>query len=598
MNFDQLAYDMCRHYVTDCRGQISKGQIDTILGWIRSRSLEKLATCSEQFPDTEYHCLEKVRFERQVEAFFKKNSSFSNADVCEEAAEKAFRKGELLCKLTNKRLDHYLTNENRLPPALALDITRVREIIFDVLGDFDEFLANLPMFVRFTAGATATRSRRNALPYLKVGKRHISCTDPARPYISALAKFFGYGRVTFRRTENNRVVTVPKNYKTNRTIACEPEGNLILQLAFDTYIKRCLLKIGIDLSKQSRNQELARLGSINDDLVTVDLSMASDTLSYNTVFFFFFFKWAKFLSYVRSPCGVGFGDTVKYEKFSSMGNGSTFGIETLIFGAISKVASPDLFSVYGDDIIIRSTGYDRLSTLLNFFGFKLNTQKSFLTGPFRESCGADWYEGTDITPFYMRVQNPEKLELCHIINGLSSVSTFHGNLWHFMHGLIRDHDLPLVPFNGSSISGVWVTPYYVYAKKLLSWTHKGRKTFIPRYKAFIPKARTRNVFNSRTLFLWHLDAYRGGKEILNQTQEERKEQADSVTSRPLSSRVSDPNFLGEIKDATIRTSVPTLTHGYKRKWVCWHMPSTGTPDHLFWWSDFITRSDAGSKGMD
>jgi hypothetical protein len=40
-----------------------------------------------------------------------------------------------------------------------------------------------------------------------------------------------------------------------------------------------------------------------------------------------------------------------------------------------------------------------MQSLLAICGFKTNHSKTFSDGPFRESCGADWYEGIDVRPF-------------------------------------------------------------------------------------------------------------------------------------------------------------------------------------------------------
>jgi hypothetical protein len=89
------------------------------------------------------------------------------------------------------------------------------------------------------------------------------------------------------------------------------------------------------------------------------------------------------------------------QKFSSMGNGFTFELESLIFWALSKSVS-DFVSVYGDDIIVDSTCRDRFVDLFRFCGFTTNESKSFWSGPFRESCGKHYFQGTDVTPIYQK----------------------------------------------------------------------------------------------------------------------------------------------------------------------------------------------------
>jgi hypothetical protein len=100
------------------------------------------------------------------------------------------------------------------------------------------------------------------------------------------------------------------------------------------------------------------------------------------------------------------GKPILYEKFSSMGNGYTFALETLIFWALGKAVNSltggVVLSVYGDDIICSDCSAALLMEVLQWCGFVLNRDKSFVTGPFRESCGADWHTGTRVTPQYIR----------------------------------------------------------------------------------------------------------------------------------------------------------------------------------------------------
>jgi hypothetical protein len=91
-----------------------------------------------------------------------------------------------------------------------------------------------------------------------------------------------------------------------------------------------------------------------------------------------------------------------------MGNGFTFELETLIFWGLTKALAEltgdeeHRISVYGDDIIC---GRKTALAVMQFFpliGFTINRKKSFLDGPFRESCGKHYFNGSDVTPFYVR----------------------------------------------------------------------------------------------------------------------------------------------------------------------------------------------------
>jgi hypothetical protein len=457
-------------------------------------------------------------------------------------------------------------HEDRLDPQLRRDINRTTGIIADTLGVFNDFFSDLPKRIRVTAGATATRSRRESLPYLKMRFRRLPASDSAIPYLRALGTYYGFNKVTFKVTNYNRVQTVPKNWETDRTIACEPEGNLVLQLALDSYIKECLHSLGVNLSDQFRNQRLAKEGSINDDLVTLDLSMASDTAAYNAVAWLTPSPWFKYAADIRVQEGHGFGRTFKYNKFSSMGNGATFTLETLIFAAFCKASGATRMAVYGDDLIVNKECLPRLYALLKFFGFQLNRNKSFTSGPFRESCGTDWFNGRDVTPFYLRSGGKLKSELCHNINGLASIATLGGKLHEYLRNLIIEERLPFVPFNESSISGVWIDSHEAYSQRII---RSEKHTSSLRFKAYVPKTKNRDIRTFSTYFLWHLDAARRNDVLVDER--------FPIHLRPI---------VGE--NCIIRSSVPIFSHKYVRKWVYWLPPVVATPVHLYWWTDFIT----------
>lgn len=196
---------------------------------------------------------------------------------------------------------------------------------------------------------------------------------------------------------------VAKNAKTYRAIATEPPLNGVYQLALGDYIAKRLAKFGVDLSDQSRNQRLAKEGSLTGALATLDLSSASDTVATELVYHLLPIDWALALSVGRSSAVLYKGKRIMLEKFSSMGNGFTFALESLIFWALASSCLPGgTTSVYGDDIIVETAAVPLLTEVLTACGFILSPGKSFSSGPFRESCGADYYRGFDIRPFYQK----------------------------------------------------------------------------------------------------------------------------------------------------------------------------------------------------
>jgi len=145
-------------------------------------------------------------------------------------------------------------------------------------------------------------------------------------------------------------------------------------------------------------------------IATIDLSAASDNISKYLVLHLLPCKWFELLSTWRTGI-VSVKDTREYielEKFSSMGNGYTFELESLIFLATARVAcdlskcSRSTVSVYGDDIIIPTGAVDHLFKMFERFGFTVNEEKSFHSGRFRESCGCDYINGAGVRPFFKK----------------------------------------------------------------------------------------------------------------------------------------------------------------------------------------------------
>jgi hypothetical protein len=212
--------------------------------------------------------------------------------------------------------------------------------------------------------------------------------------------------------QGSKLVTVPKNAKTDRTICIEPDLNMYFQKGIGRVFRHRLNRWGLlKPDAQQYNAELAREGSANGRLATVDLSSASDSIHLRLLDLLLPADWCGLLEQTRSPQVVlPSGKLHLLTKVSSMGNGYTFELETLIFYAISRslidlLASRDMdhrCTVFGDDIIIAVELVPVLEEVLRCLGFTLNSKKTFSSGPFRESCGKHYFNGTDVTPFYIR----------------------------------------------------------------------------------------------------------------------------------------------------------------------------------------------------
>lgn len=396
-----------------------------LLGYLRSKRYDLLYDAADALSSTVYEDATKHYVAHQLAALIRKYP-WTREEVPldpEAAAQRSFLASEHRCKWVNRwALASYRRNVDRTDPL----VIRMKRFIREVIGSRPN-LERIYAQCDFTAGASigvhgnATNLQRkllaprwsvspSALPYFAAALCHHN------HYATRVAKGNGLVQSLYV-SENdvrescelvsyNKVAFVPKTAKTHRAIAVEPLGNVFIQKGIDLELRRRLKRVGVDLSDQSLNQRMARYGSSDDSdegLCTIDLSSASDSISIEVVRLLLPPAWFEFLNRVRSPSyKLPDGSIRRYEKFCSMGNGFCFPLESLIFASIASafggVGGKD-WAVYGDDIIVRRKAFDGVLSLLKRFGFKPNRKKTFGEGPFRESCGGNWYQDEDVTPF-------------------------------------------------------------------------------------------------------------------------------------------------------------------------------------------------------
>ncbi len=233
-----------------------------------------------------------------------------------------------------------------------------------------------------------------------------------------------------------RVVSVPKTVTTPRIIAIEPVCMQYMQQAikreFDELWDRPSISgrtnfphFFINTRSQVPNQDLAREGSITGALATLDLSEASDRVANRLV------HWlvmdhphlGEAIQATRSRhADVPHIGVLRLSKFASMGSALTFPVEAMVFLTVvfigierelgRHLTSKDIESfigkvrVYGDDIIVPVDCVDSVYRSLELYGFKVNEHKSFWNGKFRESCGKEYFDGTDVTLVRLRRDIP------------------------------------------------------------------------------------------------------------------------------------------------------------------------------------------------
>ncbi|DAD49900.1 TPA_asm: RNA-directed RNA polymerase [ssRNA phage ESE019] len=361
---------------------------------------------------------------RQMLAFYEKLDCLPTGIDREAKAFEKFVEAEEACKATNDRFRS--AGWRNFSPAVV-------QILFYTMNEISHILGRPPSLAsldyRFGPGATSSIRRNKASIQQKLAEKP-SCSETMlhHAYFRSFLREFPHwldchaesafdseGYEVWRvdvSVETSKLCFVPKNAKTFRSIITQPTLNSLYQLGIGDYMVKRLKRVGVDLGDQSKNQRKARIGSITGDIATVDLQSASDRIATHLVKFLLQDDWYDLLLFGRCPTYTYKGSSPKrLEQFSSMGNGFTFPLETLLFYSLARAVLKymnasaeewDMLSVYGDDITLPSRCFSLLTEVFTECGFLVNSKKSFSNGPFRESCGADYLQGIDIRPFYVR----------------------------------------------------------------------------------------------------------------------------------------------------------------------------------------------------
>lgn len=233
-----------------------------------------------------------------------------------------------------------------------------------------------------------------------------------------------FERFGFTPVKGGKLFFAPKNAEISRTCCTESNLGLLLQMAAGAFLELRLKRhFGISLSEQpDNNRELARIGSIDGSKGTIDLVSASDSIGLQRFLQYFptgFLKTIMLAS--RSETAVlPDGRDVVLRMISTMGNGFTFPLQTVIFASVVRAVYQLMgkpcycpktqFGVFGDDIIVDSDAYDFVCAMLVKLGFEVNVRKSFNTGLFRESCGHDYVAGVNIRGVYcVSLETPQQI---------------------------------------------------------------------------------------------------------------------------------------------------------------------------------------------
>lgn len=285
---------------------------------------------------------------------------------------------------------------------------------------------------------------------------------------------------------SSRLHFAEKRVDIKRVIFAEPSLNVLYQKGFGEIIVGRLKEVfNIDLTTQpDYNRWLAYIGSLTDEVVTIDLVSASDLNATRMCEASMPKDFVDWLKLFRTSSVEKDGELVELNMVSTMGNGFTFPLETMIFSCVvaavyrargipllrnSKRGDwiwPGNFGVFGDDIIVVKEAAEDVLRLLRIIGHHPNYHKTFVEGPFRESCGADYYLGRNIRGVYVKrlTKAQDRFVAINLLNDWSSRTGIP--LKRTIAGLLRTVPKHFVPPYENEDAGIRAPLGYVSDPKL------------------------------------------------------------------------------------------------------------------------------------
>lgn len=388
---------------------------------------------------------------RQLSALVEKNPHWGSTDkdTAFAAGVQKFLKCEDAMRRANKRIKWFREHPSRYPVVHGV-MEGAALLIQEILGEFDYLtLQEVYDKAHHGSGATLRHPRKTCTLYDKiVGGHAVSQRGKALlvDYLMGSPELREELKgLTIETCDDDELFGVPKKWDIERIAAKGASWNIFFQLGVGEVIAARLLPYGIDLSDQDRGKPLARAGSNGGNSVTVDFSSASDLVATEAVRWLMLESWFDVLDQIRHHTyKLPSGEVRSYSKFSAMGNGFTFPLESLIFYAIASTCcdlcglSRKQVRVYGDDVVIPREAYLLFVEVTRFLGMKVNVQKTYAFGYFRETCGSDFLQGVDVRPVYFSGELAVETDVYSLVNRLRTGAMFEMNtLTKYLTKLVR-----------------------------------------------------------------------------------------------------------------------------------------------------------------
>lgn len=381
-------------------------------------SVERLLACQNP---TSYKTLDVYFFCNLL----KKNPYLGN-DGFVDATLKDFYEAEARANLYNDKFYQLLQNEK-----LRSYLIEWRNEVHWILGDYK------PSKPYVTRGATASLGKGNtflerfANPlatyemalYLDKLKNESNTEDTDYPWIT-----YGLGVC--------KGEIVPKTALVGRLVGLPCEVNAFEQTRVGRAMThRLKMKTGIDFENaQDIHRRLAYRASIDGSCTTDDQKWASPLVYVALSKFLAPESWWLAMHATRDHyIDLPDGNRVSLARVATEGNNWCFPWETIVFLGLLRVAAKHCkvrrndprIRVFGDDLIYPSVMTELVRRIGRNVGFITNVEKSYSTGPFRESCGGDYISGIDVRPVYLKRDVNTAYDLTLMANELYNLQVKH-----------------------------------------------------------------------------------------------------------------------------------------------------------------------------